>query len=63
MAKILSYVKENMLANYLTIFIRVSIKNGKAQLPTFEEALMENYLFIKEFMKKITKKTYILKIT
>ena len=44
-------------------FYKSSIKNGKAQLPTFEEALMENYLFIKEFMKKITKKTYILKIT
>lgn len=44
-------------------FYKSLIKNGKAQLPTFEEALMENYLFIKEFMKKITKKTYILKIT
>ena len=37
-------------------FYKSLIKNGKAQLPTFEEALMENYLFIKEFMKKITKK-------
>ena len=35
----------------------------KLSYQLFEEALMENYLFIKEFMKKITKKTYILKIT
>ena len=44
-------------------FYKNLVKNGKVKLPTFEEGLRENFLFIEEFVKKIKKKSYILKIT
>ena len=44
-------------------FFKSLLKYGRVQLPTFDESLVENFLFIKEFMKNIKKKSYIFKIT
>ena len=44
-------------------FYKSLLKCGKVQLPTFNQALKENFLFIQEFLKKIRNKSDILKIT
>ncbi len=44
-------------------FLNSLLKYKKVKLPTFDEALEENFIFIKEFLKNIKQKTYILKIT
>ncbi len=44
-------------------FYKSLVKYGKVQLPTFDQALKENFLFIQDFLKKIKNKSDILKIT
>jgi len=44
-------------------FYKSLVKYGKVQLPTFDQALKENFLFIQEFLKNIKNKSDILKIT
>ena len=44
-------------------FYKSLVKYGKAQLPTFDQALKENFFFIQEFLKNIKNKSDILKIT
>lgn len=44
-------------------FFNSLLKYKKVKLPTFDEALKENFLFINEFVKTIKKKSYISKIT
>ena len=57
------FCKREYVSELSNKFFKSLLKYGKVQLPTFDEALGENFLFIKEFLKKIKKKTYILKIT
>ena len=59
-----SFVSKREYISKLSIkFFKSLLKYGKVNLPTFDEALDENFLFIKEISKKIKKKTHILKIT
>jgi hypothetical protein len=44
-------------------FFKSLLKYKKVKLPTFEEALEENFIFIKEFLKNIKQKSYIFKVT
>jgi hypothetical protein len=44
-------------------FYKSLVKYGKVQLPTFDQALKENFLFLQEFLKKIKNKSDIFKIT
>ena len=59
-----SFVSKREYISKLSIkFFKSLLKYGKVNLPTFDEALDENFLFIKEISKKIKKKSHILKIT
>jgi hypothetical protein len=55
--------KREYISKLSNKFYKSLLKTEKVKLPTFEEALKENFLFIEQFLKKIKKKTYILKIT
>ena len=55
--------KRELTSELSSRFFRSLLKKGIVNLPTFDEALKENYLFIKEFLKNLKKKNYILKIT
>lgn len=57
------FCKREYVSELSNKFFKSLLKYGKVQLPTFDEALGENFLFIKEFLKNIKKKSYILKIT
>jgi len=57
------FCKREYVSELSNKFFKSLLKHGRVQLPTFDEALVENFLFIKEFLKNIKKKSYILKIT
>lgn len=57
------FSKREYVSKLSNKFFKSLSKNGKVKLPTFEEALNENFLFISELMVKMKKKSYIYKIT
>ena len=57
------YSKMEYVSKLSNKFYKSLVQCGKAQLPTFDQALKENFFFIQEFLKNIKNKSDILKIT
>ncbi len=57
------FCKREYVSKLSNKFFKSLLKKGRVNLPTFDEALMENFLFISEFSTKIKKKSYIYNIT